>query len=151
MMIFSQILHHICASSSKILQITSTYSSSFWVRNGKVLQKEINFSLIAFYSCFRPFMGHSLIITWLWYHIYKLLLPDSSQNSTFIQNNRLITPYSPRYSTRGWVIRPGSINFTVWLRLDLGHRLLVFASLTNLKLGPRFADFDSFQFLSIKF
>ena len=33
-----------------------------------------------------------------------------------------------RYLTRGRVTRPRSINFIVRLRLDLGHRLFVFAS-----------------------
>ena len=32
-------------------------------------------------------MGHSWIITRLWCHLYKLLLPDLSQNSTFILKN----------------------------------------------------------------
>ena len=31
-------------------------------------------------------------------------------------------------------------NFTILLRLDLGHRLLVFALTTNLESGPRLAD-----------
>ena len=39
------------------------------------------------YLCFWPFMGHSRIITRLWCHKYKLLLPDSSKNSTFILKN----------------------------------------------------------------
>ena len=34
-------------------------------------------------------------------------------------------------------------HFYIRLRLDLDHRLLVFASLTNLGLGPRFADICS--------
>ena len=33
---------------------------------------------------FWPFMGHSGIITRLWSHIYKLIMPDSSKNSTLI-------------------------------------------------------------------
>ena len=89
------------------------------------------------YLWFWPFMGHSQIITRLWCILYKLLLPDSSKNSTFVlKKARLIT----QYSTWGWVTRPRSINFTFWLQLNLGHRLLVFASTTNLELGPRFAD-----------
>ena len=44
------------------------------------------------------------------------------------------------YSTRGRVTRPRSINYATWLRLNLGHRLLVFALTTNLESGPRFAD-----------
>ena len=35
--------------------------------------------------------------------------------------------YSTWYSTRGRVTRPQSTNFTIRLRLDLGHRLLVIA------------------------
>ena len=49
----------------------------------------------------------------------KLLLPESSKNLTFILK------HSPtiQYSTRGRVTQPPSINFTIRLRLDLGHRL----------------------------
>ena len=50
------------------------------------------------------------------------------------------TQYSTRYSTRGRVTWPRSINFTIRLRLDLVHRLLVFASTTNLESKPHFAD-----------
>ena len=39
------------------------------------------------YSCFRPFMGHSQIISRLWCHTYKFVLPDSSKNLTFILKN----------------------------------------------------------------
>ena len=54
---------------------------------------------------------------------------------------RYSTPYSTRnstgYSTQ--VTRPRSIKLTIWLQLDLGHWHLVFASMTNLESGPRFA------------
>ena len=43
----------------------------------------------------------------------------------------------------GRVTRPWSINFTIWLWLNLGHRLLVFASTTNLESEPSFADICS--------
>ena len=39
------------------------------------------------YLCFWPFMGHIQIITRLWGHEYKVILPDSSKNSTFILKN----------------------------------------------------------------
>ena len=42
--------------------------------------------------------------------------------------------------TRGRVTQPRSINSTTWLRLDFGHRLLVFASMMNLESGPCFAN-----------
>ena len=42
--------------------------------------------------------------------------------------------YSPRYLTQ-----PQSINFMTPLWLGLGYRALVFASKTNLNLGPQFA------------
>ena len=48
------------------------------------------------------------------------------------------TRYSTRYSTQGQVTRPQSINFTNPLLLNLGHRLLIFATTTNLESGPRF-------------
>ena len=77
-------------------------------------------------------------------HLYKLLLPESRKNSTFILKNshniRYSTHNSTRYSTRGRVTQPQSINFTIRLRLDLGHRLLVFPLTMNLESGPRFAD-----------
>ena len=44
------------------------------------------------------------------------------------------------YSTRGQETLPQFINFTIRLRLDLGHRLLIFALTTNLESGPRLAD-----------
>ena len=51
-----------------------------------------------------------------------------------------LTQYSTPYLTRGRVTRPRSINFTIWLLLDLGHQLLVFALTMNLESGRRFAD-----------
>ena len=77
-------------------------------------------------------------------HLYKLLIPESSKNSTFILKNspniRYLSWYLTRYLTRGRVTRPQSSNFIIRLGLDLGHQLLVFASPTNLESGPRFAD-----------
>ena len=61
-------------------------------------------------------------------------------NLTFIFKNSPNIRYSTRYSTRGRVTRPRSINFTIRLWLYLGLRLLLFASTTNLESGPRFAD-----------
>ena len=100
------------------------------------------------YSCFRPFMGHSQIIIRKRPFYKKNLIPDSSKNSTLVLKNspniwyssRHSTRYSTRYSTRGRVTLPQSNNFTIRLRLDLGHQLLVFASMTNLELGPCLAN-----------
>ena len=62
----------------------------------------------------------------------------------FLLKNSLKIWYSPRYLpwylTRGRVTRPRSIKFTIRLRLDLGDRLLVFASTMNIELVPRFAE-----------
>ena len=86
---------------------------------------------------------------------------DSTNNSTplrYSENNRRFVNYlcmnllkrTPSYSTQVWVeypystrgrvTRPWSINFTIRLRIDLGHRLLVFTSATNLESRPRFAN-----------
>ena len=77
-------------------------------------------------------------------HLHKLLIPDSSKNSTFILKNspniRYSSWYSTRYSTQRRVTWPRSNNFTIRLWLDLSHQLLVFALTTNLESGPRFAD-----------
>ena len=79
--------------------------------------------------------------------IYKYLLSDLSNYSTFIVKTRLITQYSPRYSTRyltrDRVTRPRFFNFAIRLRLDLGYKALIFASTTNLESVPRFADICS--------
>ena len=83
---------------------------------------------------------------WLW-SIYKSFT-ESSKNSTFILKNLpniqhstwYSTRYSTRYSTWGEVTRPWSINFTIRLWLNFGHRLLVFALTTNFESGPRFAN-----------
>ena len=53
---------------------------------------------------------------------------------------KVLTRYSTQYLTRARVTRPQSINFTIRLGLNLGHRLLVFASTTNLKSGHRYLD-----------
>ena len=45
----------------------------------------------------------------------------------------------PQYSTQGRVTRLRSINLMTRLPLGLGYKALVFASITNLELGPRFA------------
>ena len=49
-----------------------------------------------------------------------------------------VTQYSPRYSIRGQVARPLSINFLTWLLFDLGTRGLKITSTTNLESGPLF-------------
>ena len=46
------------------------------------------------------------------------------------------TRYSTRYLTRSRVNWPWSNNFTIRLRLDLGHQLLVFASMTISSWDP---------------
>ena len=63
---------------------------------------------------------------------------------------KVLTRYSTQYLTRARVTRPQSINFTIRLGLNLGHRLLVFASTTNLKSRPRFANicFEAFFIVS---
>ena len=43
----------------------------------------------------------------------------------------------PQYSNQGRVTRPGSTNFTNRLWLDLGHRLSVFAFMSNLESRVR--------------
>ena len=58
----------------------------------------------------------------------------------FILKNLPNIQNSTRYLTQGRVTRPRSINFTIRIGLDLGHRLLESASTTNLESGPRFAD-----------
>ena len=50
------------------------------------------------------------------------------------------TQYSLQYSLRGQVLQPGIITFLFCLLFDLGCRGLLFALMTNLKAGPRFAD-----------
>ena len=55
-------------------------------------------------------------------------------------NIQYSTRYWTRYSTSGRVTQPQFINFTIRLRLNLGHPLLVFALTTNLESGPRFAN-----------
>ena len=45
------------------------------------------------------------------------------------------------YWTQGPGTQPHSINFTIWIQLDLGHRLLVIAvTTTNLESWPCFPD-----------
>ena len=53
--------------------------------------------------------------------------------------------YSTQYSARGRITRPWSTNFTIQLRLNLDHWLLVFTSTTNLESGPCLADICSFM------
>ena len=43
---------------------------------------------------------------------------------------------SPNSPYESWATRPRSINFTIRLRLNLGHRLLLFTSTMNLESGP---------------
>ena len=70
---------------------------------------------------------------------YKLLLPDSSKNSTFILKKSANIWYSTRCSTP-YLTGPRSFKFTIRLWLDLGHGHLVFASMTNLESVLRFAE-----------
>ena len=84
---------------------------------------------------------------------FVVLLPESSKNLTFILKNspniQYLTWYLTQYSTWGQVTWPWSINFTIGLRLDLGHQILVFVLTTNLekisilssRLSPLFSPF----------
>ena len=60
------------------------------------------------------------------------------------KQNGLNFKYLPQYLTQGLVTRPQSINFTMWLRLSLGNKALVFASTTNLESGPASPIFACF-------
>ena len=81
-------------------------------------------------------------------HLYKLSIPESSKNSTFLLKNspnirystQYLTQYLTRYSTRGRRTRPQSIIFTNRNRLDSGHRVLVFAPTASVESGLRFAE-----------
>ena len=69
------------SNSGPIFDSTSSQIPIFWTIMMITSQFKPN------YSCFWPFMGNSRIITQLWCHKYKLVLPDSSKNLTFILKN----------------------------------------------------------------
>ena len=103
------------------------------------------------YSCFRPFMGHSLIIIRLWpiytnfYHLNWDKTGLLNLKTRLIFHIRLDIRLCIQLDIRlgGRVTQPRSINFTIRLQLNLGHRLLVSALTMNLKSGPCFADICS--------
>ena len=78
--------------------------------------------------------------------------PCTTSLRMLVERYNTLTIYSPRYSTqcstRGRVTRPQFFNFEIRLRLDLGYKALIFASTTNLKLGPRFTDILSKVYFS---
>ena len=59
--------------------------------------------------------------------------------------------YTIGYSTRGLVTRPRFFKFAIRLRPDLGYKALIFASTTNVELGPRFADIWNLILLQVMF
>ena len=94
------------------------------------------------YSCFRPFMGQSWIITWLWYHVRFINSNNTNKNSP--NNSKMAECYSIftslfALSSSNSTWRPQTINFLTRLLFELDIRAMVFASTTNLKSGPQFA------------
>ena len=106
------------------------------------------------YSCMNLWKSRPSYSTWvrveyLYCRRIWWILVESSRTEvvvflTIYGHSQIIIRLWPIYRRYSCHYRIGlhyiTINFTIRLRLDLGHRLLVFALTTNLELGPSFAD-----------
>ena len=141
---------HLC--TKRRMQVCFTHTIFAWCLLSKWAYNIASLELDYLYTIWQPDPKLSYIQM---NPFFGAVLQDSANNSTplcYSKNNRWFvnylcmnlskrTPsYSTRYSTRGRVTRPRSINFTIRLRLDSCHQLLVFALTMNLESGPRFAD-----------
>ena len=65
---------------------------------------------------------------------------NSLNNSTMARILFNICPNAIQYLLRGQILRPRTIKYSLHLLFDLDTRASVFALITKLEAGPRFAE-----------